>query len=176
MWALRLSFVLVASALVSLGLSASSGAHATGNRCPMSHVHYVSYPGVEQGLANVPWISSAPDATFKAHLFFSGGVPWSKQHLLGARIFTTRKPRNINPKVLWITRSRSPPRTDGCVAVPSLEEVSDTGRGSSAQSTSAGNGRSPCRCSQSCKSKASARGETSSGATPIRSSTSEVSQ
>jgi len=106
MRAVRLSFVLVASALVSLGLSASSGAHATGNRCPMSHVHYVSYPGVEQGLANVPWISSAPDATFKAHLFFYGGVPWSKQHLLGARIFTTRKPRNINPKVLWITRSR----------------------------------------------------------------------
>ena len=69
MRAVRLSFVLVASALVSLGLSASSGAHATGNRCPMSHVHYVSYPGVEQGLANVPWISSAPDATFKAHLF-----------------------------------------------------------------------------------------------------------
>jgi hypothetical protein len=70
MRALRLSFVLVASAFVSLGLSASSGAHATGNRCPMSHVHHVSYPGVEQGLANVPWISSAPDATFKAHLFF----------------------------------------------------------------------------------------------------------
>lgn len=101
----RLSVVLVASALVSLGLSASSGARAPAG-CPMSHVHYDSYPGVEQGLANVPWISSAPSASFRGHLFFYGGVPWAKQHLLGARIFTTRKPRSIHPKVLWITRSR----------------------------------------------------------------------
>jgi hypothetical protein len=72
----------------------------------MSHVHYGSYPGVGQGLARVPWIASAPAGTFKAHLFFYGGVPWAKQRLLGARIFTVRKPRDINPKVLWITRSR----------------------------------------------------------------------
>jgi hypothetical protein len=106
MSAFRFSLVLVIGALVSLGLSAASGARATASVCPMSHVHYDSYPGVEQGLAKVPWISSAPDGAFKAHLFFYGGVPWAKQHLLGARIFTTRKPRTINPKVLWITRSR----------------------------------------------------------------------
>jgi hypothetical protein len=47
-----------------------------------------------------------PAGRFTAHLFFYGDVPWGRQHLLGARIFTTRKPRNINPKVLWITRSR----------------------------------------------------------------------
>ncbi len=72
----------------------------------MSHVHYAPYPGVEQGLAAVPWISSVPGGSFKAHLFFYGGVPWGRQHLLGARIFTTRRPRDINPKVLWITRTK----------------------------------------------------------------------
>jgi hypothetical protein len=102
----RRSLVLITGTLVTLELSASSGAPATNAACPMSHVHYGSYPGVEPGLAAVPWISSAPDGSFKAHLFFYGGVPWAKQHLLGARIFTTRKQRNINPKVLWITRAR----------------------------------------------------------------------
>ena len=29
---------------------------------------------------------------------------WGRKHLLGARIFTIRKPRNVNPKVLWSTR------------------------------------------------------------------------
>jgi hypothetical protein len=71
----------------------------------MSHVRYGPYPGVEQGLEKVPWVSSAPGGSFKAHLFFYGGAPWAKQHLLGARIFTTRKTHNINPKVLWITRA-----------------------------------------------------------------------
>lgn len=97
--------VLVTGVVVSLGLSASSGARPTGSACPMSHVRYGPYPGVEQGLEKVPWISSAPGGSFKAHLFFYGGVPWAKQHLLGARIFTTRKTRNINPKVLWITKA-----------------------------------------------------------------------
>jgi hypothetical protein len=73
----------------------------------MSHVRYAPYPGVEPGLEVVPWVSSAPGGSFKAHLFFYGSeVPWAKKHLLGARIFTTRKTRNINPKVLWITRRR----------------------------------------------------------------------
>ncbi len=72
----------------------------------MSHVHYGSYPGVEQGLGQVPSLSSAPDGRFKAHLFsydpnmFAG----AKEHLLGASIFTTRTHRSINPKVLWVTR------------------------------------------------------------------------
>ncbi|HEV7641634.1 MAG TPA: hypothetical protein VGO39_12275 [Gaiellaceae bacterium] len=43
---------------------------------------------------------------FQSTSLFLRGVPWGKQLLLGARIFTTRKPRNINPKILWITRSR----------------------------------------------------------------------
>lgn len=74
----------------------------------MSHVHYTSYPGVEQGLGAVPWVASAPDARFKAHLFFYDPhkVPWARDHLLGARIFTTQKTRQINPKVLWITRAK----------------------------------------------------------------------
>jgi hypothetical protein len=73
----------------------------------MSHVRYKPYAGVEQGLGVVPWIASAPGGNFKAHLFFyEGGIPWAKERLLGARIFTTRQSRDINPKVLWITRVR----------------------------------------------------------------------
>jgi len=73
----------------------------------MSHVLYRPYHGVDAlGLEMLPWIVSAPAGRFTAHLFFYNDVRCGKQHLLGARIFTTRKPRNINPKVLWITRSR----------------------------------------------------------------------
>ncbi|MBA3841461.1 MAG: hypothetical protein H0X39_02385 [Actinobacteria bacterium] len=76
----------------------------------MSHVHYTAYAGVESGLAKVPWVATS-SGTFKAHLFFYGGVPWAKQHLVGARIFTTAKKRDINPKVLWITRTTGYTRT-----------------------------------------------------------------
>jgi hypothetical protein len=78
----------------------------------MSHVSYRPYAGIDkQGLEQLPWIASAPSARFTAHLFFYGAVshgtvPWSKERLLGTRIFTTRKKRNLNPKVLWITRSK----------------------------------------------------------------------
>jgi hypothetical protein len=73
----------------------------------MSHVLYRPYGGVDaQGLERLPWIVSAPAGRFTGHLFFYASVPWARRHLLGARIFTTRRPRNINPKVLWITRSR----------------------------------------------------------------------
>jgi hypothetical protein len=73
----------------------------------MSHVLYRPYSGVDpQGLKTMPWIVSAPAGRFTAHLFFYNSVPWGRQHLLGARIFTTKKARNVNPKVLWITRSR----------------------------------------------------------------------
>jgi hypothetical protein len=63
-------------------------------------------------LGRVPWIASAPGGRFKAHLFFYDPtkVPWAKKHLLGARIFTTRKTRSINPKVLWITRTKGYPQ------------------------------------------------------------------
>jgi hypothetical protein len=74
----------------------------------MSHVHYVAYPGVEQGLGGVPWIQSSRNALFRAHLFFYDPrrFAWAKDHLLGARIFTTRRSRTVNPKVLWITRAK----------------------------------------------------------------------
>jgi hypothetical protein len=102
------SLIGAAAVVVLLGLPAASGARATGNACPMSHVHYAPYPGVESGLGRVPWISSAPSGRFKAHLFFYDPTmfSWAKQHLVGARIFTTRTPRRINPKVLWITRTK----------------------------------------------------------------------
>ena len=97
---------LVTASAVALGLSASTEARSTGNACPMSHVLYRPYSGVDaQGLRTLPWIVSAPAGRFTAHLFFYGSVPWAKQHLLGARIFTTRRPRDVNPKVLWITRT-----------------------------------------------------------------------
>ena len=106
---MALSSLLAGSAVaLLLGLPAASEANrTTPSSCPMSHVHYVPYRGVEPGLGAVPWVSSAPDGRFKAHLFFYDPTmfPWAKEHLLGARIFTTKKQRSINPKVLWITRS-----------------------------------------------------------------------
>jgi hypothetical protein len=74
----------------------------------MSHVIYRPYAGIDKkGLEHLPWITAAPGGRFTAHLFFyaAGSVPWSKEHLPGARIFTTRKQRSVNPKVLWITRT-----------------------------------------------------------------------
>jgi hypothetical protein len=96
-----------------LRIPSASGANKTVAACPMSHVHYTAYPGVEQGLGTVPWVSSAPDGRFKAHLFFYDPTifPWAEQHLIGARIFTTQKPRRINPKVLWITRTKGYTKT-----------------------------------------------------------------
>ncbi len=105
--AVLLGMLALATALMLIARPAPSEARPAGNACPMSHVHYTPYPGIEQGLAEVPWVSSAPSGVFKAHLFFYGAsLPWAREHLLGARIFTTRKPRAINPKVLWITRTK----------------------------------------------------------------------
>lgn len=96
----------VPAVVVALGLTSSSGARPAGRACPMSHVIYRPYAGIDKaGLERLPWIASAPGGRFTAHLFYYGAVPWGKQHLLGARIFTTRKPRTVNPKVLWITRA-----------------------------------------------------------------------
>jgi hypothetical protein len=102
------SLIAGSAIVLVLGLPAASRAHLTVGACPMSHVHYAPYPGVEPGLGDVPWVSTAPDGRFKAHLFFydPGLFPWAREHLVGARIFTTRKPRRINPKVLWITRAK----------------------------------------------------------------------
>lgn len=68
----------------------------------MSHVHYAPYPGAEEGLGHVPWIATSGGGAIKAHLFYYGGMPWARKRLLGARIFTTRRRRDINPKVLWV--------------------------------------------------------------------------
>lgn len=100
------SLALVTASAVALGLSASTEARSTANACPMSHVLYRPYTGVDaQGLRTLPWIASAPGGWFTAHLFFYASVPWARQHLLGARIFTTRRSHDVNPKVLWITRT-----------------------------------------------------------------------
>ena len=78
----------------------------------MSHVIYRPYAGMDkQGLEHLPWLRSVPAGHLAAHLFFYGTVSygtvqWSREPvLLGARIFTTRKQHNVNPKVLWITRT-----------------------------------------------------------------------
>lgn len=102
---------MVVSIAAASSLSASSEARSTGNACPMSHVIYRPYAGIDkQGLEHLPWLRSVPAGHLTAHLFFYGTVsygtvPWSREHLLGARIFTTRKQHNVNPKVLWITRT-----------------------------------------------------------------------
>lgn len=99
---------LITASAVALSLSASTEARLAGNACPMSHVLYRPYTGVDaQGLRTLPWIVSAPAGSFTAHLFFyDASSPWASKHLRGARIFTTRKAHSVAPKVLWITRSR----------------------------------------------------------------------
>jgi hypothetical protein len=74
--------------------------------CPVSHVHYHAYPGVGQGLGPVPWIATSNGA-FYGHLFYVGGTPWARTKPVGAHIFTTVVPRNVNPKVLWIARRKT---------------------------------------------------------------------
>jgi hypothetical protein len=49
----------------------------------------------------MPWIATAPRGTFVGHLFYYGSVPWGRQRLDGARIFTTVQSRPFNPKILW---------------------------------------------------------------------------
>ncbi|MGH3002701.1 MAG: hypothetical protein ACRDM1_08600 [Gaiellaceae bacterium] len=86
----------------SFGTRSADGAGLAS--CPVSHVHYRPYKDQGAGLRLVPWIATAPSAAFSAHLFFYGATPWSRRHLLGARIFTAAAKRNVNPKVLWIAR------------------------------------------------------------------------
>ena len=82
-----------------LGSTAVDGANRA--TCPVSHVHYAPDTSVTGGLRSIPWIATTPTGIFHAHLFLYGGTPWPKQHVLGARIFTSVKARSINPKVLW---------------------------------------------------------------------------
>jgi hypothetical protein len=72
--------------------------------CPVSHVHYVAYPGVTGGLGGVPWLETS-NHSFYAHPFYWGSTPWAKERRTGARIFTTVERRSVNPKVLWIART-----------------------------------------------------------------------
>ena len=98
---------LVTASAVALGLSASTEAHSSGNACPMSHVLYRPYNGVDAtGLRTLPWIVSAPPEASRRICSSTDSLPWGREHLLGARIFTTRKAHSVNPKVLWITRAR----------------------------------------------------------------------
>lgn len=48
---------------------------AVPSACPVSHVHYRSYPGVGEGLGGVPWIATSNGAIY-GHLFYVGGTPW----------------------------------------------------------------------------------------------------
>jgi hypothetical protein len=100
-----------AAACLLAAAHGSAAQPAAAVTCPMSHVHYKPYPGIEQGLGPIPWVATAPGGRFKASLFFYEAIAWAKQHLLGARIFTTRKPRDYNPKVLWITRTHGYTKT-----------------------------------------------------------------
>jgi hypothetical protein len=74
--------------------------------CPMSHVHYASYPHVGTGLDGIPWIETS-NHSFYAHPFYWGAMPWAKERTVGARIFTTVERRRIHPKVLWIARRQA---------------------------------------------------------------------
>ncbi|MFL5963093.1 MAG: hypothetical protein ACJ757_09410 [Gaiellaceae bacterium] len=78
--------------------------------CPVSHVHYTPSSEATGGLRQVPWLETSNGA-FRAYLFYYGATPWAKSKQVGARIFTTRVKRRVNPKVLWIPRRPSGGRT-----------------------------------------------------------------
>jgi hypothetical protein len=63
------------------------------------------------GLRSIPWITTAPGSTFHAYLFYYGATPWPRERPVGARIFTTVKPRDVNPKVLWVAQESGAGRT-----------------------------------------------------------------
>jgi len=94
---------LAAASLLITGPSAAAASNTNHASCPVSHVHYSSDPTAASGLRMIPWIATSPSGGFHAYLFFYGGTPWPRHHLQGARIFTTVKPRSINPKILWTT-------------------------------------------------------------------------
>lgn len=96
--AAALATALVCGAALRGSTDADGANRAT---CPVSHVHYSTDTSAAGGLRSIPWIATTPTQNFHAHLFLYGGTPWAKQHLPGARIFTTVKTRPVNPKVLW---------------------------------------------------------------------------
>lgn len=72
--------------------------------CPVSHVHYGLDMRAEPGLRAVPWIATSNGA-FAGHLFYWSVTSWGRRRMLGARIFTTQRPRKAgHPKVLWLAR------------------------------------------------------------------------
>jgi hypothetical protein len=50
----------------------------------------------------MPWVAAAPRGTFVGHLFYYNSVPWGRQRLDGAQIFTTVQSHPVNPKILWV--------------------------------------------------------------------------
>jgi hypothetical protein len=102
-----------ALAFAGFVLPASGGAVGSARRglCPVSHVRYGPDPAAAGGLRSIPWITTAPGSTFHAYLFYYGATPWPRERRVGARIFTTVKARNVNPKVLWVPQKRGAGRT-----------------------------------------------------------------
>jgi hypothetical protein len=111
-WRKRLALLMTSTVfMLAVAVLRTSGANGAGMvSCPVSHVQYLPYKNAGSGLRSIPWVATAPSA-FYAHLFFYGATPWPREHLLGARIFTTVKQRNVNPKVLWIPRRAGATRT-----------------------------------------------------------------
>jgi hypothetical protein len=105
----------VAAVLLVAATAAASGKGASSRRtayttfslasCAASLVHYSSAPGVERGLAQLPWVAASPTTSgIVGHLFYydSRNV-WKQRHFPRVRIYAGGQSPNgrLSMKILW---------------------------------------------------------------------------
>lgn len=103
---------LVAGTAACSGKGARSRPTPPSASCAASVVHYVPYPGVERGLAQLPWIAASPTASgIVGHLFYYDNQNvWERRHLPRVRIYSQGQSPDgrLTMKILWQTHRRGP--------------------------------------------------------------------
>jgi len=73
-------------------------------------VHYAPYPGVERGLAHLPWIAASPTASgIVGYLFYYDNQNvWERRQLPRVRIYSQGQSPDgrLTMKILWQTHRR----------------------------------------------------------------------
>jgi hypothetical protein len=107
------SLVLVAAWSVGTdGRNAAAQAPASPlDRCDATLVHYRPYPGVQAGLAQLPWIAASPASTgLVGHLFYYDRLNvWTRKRLPRVRMYSGGQSPDgrISMKILWEMRRGS---------------------------------------------------------------------
>ena len=91
--------------------AAGGAAAASPDRCAATAVHYQPYKGVQQGLAQLPWIAASPPSTgLIGHLFYYDGLNvWRQKQLHRVRIYSGGQSPDgrLSMKILWELRHDS---------------------------------------------------------------------